>query len=310
MPAPIMEAYYVVKRGGARAQVRFGDITGRNQVLCSPAYGRPLDHVERLLPGITQEVILRFKDGVTTHELDMITARVCADRSTWHQDYSDLAARIIVSDLQKTTAASFGETVRRLAGVTDADGANISRLHPEFVAIVERAAPEIDRRIDHGRDFRFTCFGIQTMVRSYLMRARGADEPHGGAPAARVHARGAGRLRMGQADRRGHEADETRPSTRAARAARSRCTTCWRPHRHDARLPHDVQRRDEALAAVVVLPAHGRRRPRNHPEDRNGRGDDLEVGGGDRAVPHAHARRGGPHPVDGRHQRPARAASS
>jgi ribonucleoside-diphosphate reductase alpha subunit len=207
MHAAPMKASYVVKRDGEHAPVRFDAITDRNQVLCSAAYGRSLDHVEKLLPTITQEVVRRFKDGITTHDLDMLTASVCAAQSTRHQDFSDLAARIIVSDLQKSTAPSFVETVRRLDGATASDGENISRIHPEFVGISERAAIEIERRVDYGRDFRFTCFGIQTMLRSYLLREAGQESPTVERPQ-HTYMRVALALCVGQSDRKGHEAKE------------------------------------------------------------------------------------------------------
>jgi ribonucleoside-diphosphate reductase alpha chain len=202
-----MEASYVVKRNGEHAPVRFDAITDRNQVLCSAAYGRSLDYVEKLLPAITQEVVRRFKNGMTTHDLDMLTAAVCAAQSTRHQDFSDLAARIIVSDLQKRTATSFVETVRRLDAAVNAEGLNISRLHPEFVGIAERAAAEIDRRIDFARDFRFTCFGIQTMLRSYLLREAGQGTATVERPQ-HTYMRVALALCVGQPDRGGHQAPE------------------------------------------------------------------------------------------------------
>ena len=202
-----MEASYVIKRNGEHAPVRFDAITDRNQVLCSAAYGRSLDYVEKLLPAITQEVVRRFKNGISTHDLDMLTASVCAAKSTRHQDFSDLAARIIVSDLQKSTASSFVETVRRLDAAIDADGANISRIHPEFVGIAERAAAEIDRRVEYRRDFRFTCFGIQTMLRSYLLREAGQESPTAERPQ-HTYMRVALALCVGRADRKGHEAEE------------------------------------------------------------------------------------------------------
>lgn len=211
------EASYVLKRDGSRAAVRFDAITDRNEALCSPAYGRSLDHVSSLLPTITQEVVRRFKNGMTTHELDMLTASVCAARSTHHRDFSDLAARIITSDLQKSTAASLSETVARLEAAADAQGHPLSRLSPEFVGIVRRAGAEIDRRLDFSRDFHFTCFGIQTMVRSYLLREAGRETPTVERPQ-HTYMRVALALHVGQADKKGHEAPETLFRERLERA--------------------------------------------------------------------------------------------
>jgi ribonucleotide reductase alpha subunit len=198
---------YVVKRDGARAPVRFDAITDRNQILCTPAYGRPLNHIAGHLPAITLEVFRGFKNGMTTHALDMLTAQVCAARSTRHQDYGDLAARIVVSDLQKRTSGSFVETVRRLDGATNGRGESISRLSAEFVGIAERASAEIDRRLCYTRDFRFTCFGIQTMIRSYLLREAGQETATVERPQ-HAYMRVALALCVGQPDREGHRAEE------------------------------------------------------------------------------------------------------
>ncbi|GFR91548.1 ribonucleoside-diphosphate reductase [Elysia marginata] len=204
---PPMEASYVIKRDGKPASVRFDAITDRNQALCSAAYGRHLSHVEKRLPAITQKVVRRFKNGMTTHALDMLTADVCVAQSTRHQDFSDLAARILVSDLQKRTTASFLQTVLRLDSVQNAEGLNVSRLHPEFVGIASRGAAEIDRRINFARDFRLTYFGVQTMIRSYLLRETGPQS----APVERpqhMYMRVALALCVGQPDQKGHEAPE------------------------------------------------------------------------------------------------------
>lgn len=207
MDAARIETCYVVKRDGIHAPVRFDAITDRNQVLCSAAYGRVLTYIKDALPNLTQGVVKRFKNGMTTHELDMLTAAVCAANSTRHRDFSDLAARIIVSDLQKGTVDSFVKTVYRLDAVVDAEGLNISRLHPEFVKIAERAAAKIDGCIKFARDFHFTCFGIQTMLRSYLLREAGQDTATVERPQ-HTYMRVALALCVGQPDRRGHLASE------------------------------------------------------------------------------------------------------
>ena len=201
-----MEASHVVNRGGGRVPVRFDAITDRNAALCSNAYGRRLEYTENLLPSITQAVVSRFQNGMTTHDLDMLTAAVCAAQSTRHQDFSDLAARIVVSDLHKRTTASFQETVRRLAAEKTPAGKNVSRLGPELVGIATRAGDEIDRRLDFARDFRFTYFGIQTMLRSYLCRGPGGDSP--AERPQHAYMRVALALCVGQADKKGHEAPE------------------------------------------------------------------------------------------------------
>jgi len=173
MDTPKKPKFFVVKRSGDRTGVRFDAITDRNESLCSAAYGHELRNIDA--PMITQEVIRRFKSGMSTHELDLLTVKVCSELSIDHQDYADLAARILVSDLQKSLPASLKAAVERLeAARSEKLGRKTSRLSAEYVGIVRRAAASIDRRLVHSRDFAFRYFGIVTMLRSYLLRE--ADE--------------------------------------------------------------------------------------------------------------------------------------
>ena len=203
-----MEAPHVVNRGGEHVQFRHDAITDRNRELCSSTRGgRKLDYLESRLDQITREVVRRFKSGITTHELDMLTAGVCAAQSTRHRDYGDLAARIAVNNLQKSTADSFVETVRRLDAAVDPSGASISRIHPELVGIAERAGGEIDQRMDFGRDYLFTCFGISTMIHSYLLRETGQGSATVERPQ-HAYMRVACAVCIGRPGRDGHKAPE------------------------------------------------------------------------------------------------------
>lgn len=172
--------YYVIKRDGTRAPVRFDSITDRNQTLCSAAYGRRLDYIISKLPGLTKQVVSRFRNGMSTHELDMLTAAICANHATHHPDYSDLSARIMVSCLQKTTVNSMPALIESMKKFKNANGTPNCRLSDEFMAVVNRADVEIARRIDDARDFGFKCIGIQTTQKSYLMRNIDHIDSNGG----------------------------------------------------------------------------------------------------------------------------------
>lgn len=159
---------FVVNRKGQHVEVRFDKITDRIQDLCSAAYGRELSQIDP--PLITQQVMLRFKNGMTTHEIDLVVVRICTDFGTHHRDYPELAARIKISDLQKRTRGSFLETVKALQTATDGENQLTSRIAPGLVKVSQDYFREIERRIDYRRDFRIGYFGIETLMRSYLMR--------------------------------------------------------------------------------------------------------------------------------------------
>jgi ribonucleoside-diphosphate reductase subunit M1 len=158
------EKYFSVVTATGTAPVRFDQITDRNRELCVGSnYGRRLTYIECRIEQVTQKVVERFVFGMSTHDIDMLTVSVCASMSSYHRDYTDLAARIVVNDLHKNTSANFLSTMNSVGK---------ERLSDDFLLVVARAGDQISEYICYERDYNFTYFGIQTMQRSYLMRAR------------------------------------------------------------------------------------------------------------------------------------------
>ena len=177
---PRREASYVVNRRGERVPVRFDTITARNEELRSdPAFGPELAYIDS--SAITADVVRRFRNGMTTRQLDEETAAICFQLATHHTDYERLAARVLVSDLHKRTPASMGEIVEAIKAAAPTDA--YLRLSEEFQGVVRRAEPVLRERLDFSRDYRFGCFGFKTLVRSYLIRSTckqavaGEEEP-------------------------------------------------------------------------------------------------------------------------------------
>lgn len=165
MSSTRVPASYVVDRRGKRVPVLFDTITARNEDLRSnPAYGPELLAIDS--PAITAEVVRRFRNGMTTRELDAETAATCIDRASHHSDNEWLAARIFISDLHKRTPAALPAMVSAIAGSSP----DSTRFSAEFIAIVARAEVAIAGATDLARDFRLRFFGYQTIARSYLVR--------------------------------------------------------------------------------------------------------------------------------------------
>lgn len=212
---------YVVNRRGERVQVRFDEITRRNEELCAnPEYGPPLAAIDA--PLVTAQVIARFRSGITTRELDALTVQVCTGLAMRSLDYSRLAARICVSDLHKRVPACIRETVEALAAAAP-DAASV-RYSAEYRGILARRAAAVNARLAHARDYAFTFFGFQTLVRSYLFRAGERVEEsslHHDTLTERpghLYMRVAIELFCGQADGRGHEAPDAVLDARLGRA--------------------------------------------------------------------------------------------
>jgi hypothetical protein len=157
-------AMQVVKRDGRLEPVRFDKITQRLRSLCGPhgSAGRALDvDVTR----VAAQVCVAVHDGVSTSRLDELAADIAAGLSTEHPDYGWLAARILVSNLQKNTSealeVTYGERMRALLG-------------DEFLAAVGRHAAALQAMLVPERDYDFDYFGFKTLEKLYLTRVDGA----------------------------------------------------------------------------------------------------------------------------------------
>lgn len=189
---------HVRKRDGTLEPARFDRITDRNEILCGPAYGKELAYVAERLPFMTQEVARSFTGGMSTAEIDSLAAKALVGRATEHTDFSALAARIVASNLQKSTPKTLADVVAAL------DASECPRISDEYRGIVARGGAALDAVIDFRRDFAFTYFGIQTMVRSYVLRRGDMHAPPAERPQ-HVYARTALALGCCRPDRRGHE---------------------------------------------------------------------------------------------------------
>jgi ribonucleoside-diphosphate reductase alpha chain len=159
---------YVIKRDGRREAVKFDKITARVKKLC---YG--LDPTVDATQ-VTLKVIDGIFDGVTTTQLDNLTAEVAATMTVKHPDYAQLASRIAVSNLHKNTKKSFSETMKDLYEYLDPKtGEKASLIAEDVYQIIRKHADVLDSAIIYDRDFSYDYFGFKTLERSYLLRLHG-----------------------------------------------------------------------------------------------------------------------------------------
>ncbi len=159
---------YVVKRDGRREAVKFDKITARVKKLCYE-----LDPIVDATQ-VTLKVIDGIFDGVTTTQLDNLTAEVAATMTVKHPDYAQLASRIAVSNLHKNTKKSFSETMKDLYTYLDPKtGARAALLADDVHEIIQKNAEVLDSAIIYDRDFNYDYFGFKTLERSYLLRLHG-----------------------------------------------------------------------------------------------------------------------------------------
>ena len=142
----------VVKRSGKITEMLFDKVTTRLHKLCvmHPALTIQADKV-------AQKTVTSMYDGISTEEIDTLSAEVAVGMITDDPEYETLATRIVVSNMQKTSPKCFSDAM-------------IS-LHTKGIVsdhFMKCMTLEMDSWIDHQRDYTFGYFGIKTLQRSYL----------------------------------------------------------------------------------------------------------------------------------------------
>jgi ribonucleoside-diphosphate reductase alpha chain len=157
----------VKTRSGKLENVSFDKITNRIQNL---VIGLNQQYVDPVV--VTQKTIEGMYDGISTEELDILSAETCAYLSSTHPDYSQLGARILVSNLHRHTPNTFSECIEKLylneSEHTKEHAPLISR---ELYELVQKNADVINSQIKNVRDFDYDYFGFKTLEKSYLLKA-------------------------------------------------------------------------------------------------------------------------------------------
>ena len=155
----------VLKRDNTTEPVSFDKITKRIKSLSN---NLNVDHIK-----VSQKVIENIYDGVTTYELDELSAQIAAGMSVENPDYSQLAGRITCSNYQKRTPKSFFKVMKMLYEYRDKNNQSAPLISKELFDIVKKNKKIIEDAIQHERDFYYDFFGFKTLYRSYLMKVNG-----------------------------------------------------------------------------------------------------------------------------------------
>jgi hypothetical protein len=98
----------VIKRSGDEVPMLFDKVTKRILKLNSAPEFQPLN----IQPDkVAQKVFTSMYDGITTTEIDNLTAEVAVAMMTEDPDYETLAMRVTVSNLQKTSPKTFSDAM-------------------------------------------------------------------------------------------------------------------------------------------------------------------------------------------------------
>jgi len=145
----------VIKRSGDEVEMLFDKVTKRISKLNSGPEFEPLQGV--FPDKVAQKVFTSMYDGISTSEIDNLTAEVAIGMITDNPNYETLAMRVSVSNLQKNCPKTFSDAMLSLHGKGIVSQAFIKDL-----------TLEMDSWIDHSRDYLFGYFGIKTLQKGYL----------------------------------------------------------------------------------------------------------------------------------------------
>ena len=145
----------VTKRSGRIEDMKFDSITNRIKNL---TYGlsETCDSTK-----VAQQVFSSLYDGITTQEIDTLSAEICVGMITSDPDYETLATRIIASNIQKVCPNKINIALKKL----QKPGKVTEKITD--VALKNKKDNKTER------DFDFGYFGIKTLEKSYLQRLEG-----------------------------------------------------------------------------------------------------------------------------------------
>jgi ribonucleotide reductase alpha subunit len=145
----------VTNRHNIQETVCFDKITGRISSLC---FG--LEHIDPTL--VALDTIKSMFDGISTRELDRLSADICATKSHDFPDYGKLGGRILISNISKETDENYKNVVNTLY--------NAEIVSDKFWDFCNGNCEEIQSFFDYSRDYLFDYFAVKTLERSYLLK--------------------------------------------------------------------------------------------------------------------------------------------
>jgi ribonucleoside-diphosphate reductase alpha chain len=158
----------IIKRNGGREPLKLEKISSRIKKL---TYGLN----ERVDPDIVStKVVSGLYDGVSSTELDQLSAETAASMVTVHPDFGKLAARVAITALYKNVEKDFSVIAKKLYEyINPKTGEKAGMISDEVYAVIQKYSQELDAMIVHDRDFNFDYFGFMTLRKSYLLKING-----------------------------------------------------------------------------------------------------------------------------------------
>jgi ribonucleotide reductase alpha subunit len=108
---------------------------------------------------ISKQVINGLVDGISTNDLDDLTANICASYTISHPDYGVLGGRILMSRLHKSNK-SLDTYLNTFS----------SKLNSQTLNTIIKYKLQLSELIDYNKDFNFDFFAVKSLKKIYLLR--------------------------------------------------------------------------------------------------------------------------------------------
>lgn len=126
---------------------------------------RKMNHSE-----IVSDIYNRCADEMTENELYYLISDHCGSLISFDLGYNELASKVSVERLHKSTHDKFSRVIKLLYNNNDINGKKNNLISEKLYDIVTKYGDIIDDKIHHERDNNFDYFGIRTLERSYLIK--------------------------------------------------------------------------------------------------------------------------------------------
>lgn len=146
----------VVKRNESMQPVDFNKITTRIRKLALEIS----EDIDPIL--VAQKVCSSLYNGVTTKELDELSAEIAISLATTHPDYGKLSASISVNNLHKSTRGNFQDITQELH--------KHGHVNDDYASFVKKHGHIFVKQIHYARDYTFDYFAFKTLCKSYLFK--------------------------------------------------------------------------------------------------------------------------------------------
>ena len=156
----------VTKRNGSLETVSFDKITKRLGNL-----SKGLSGVSPII--VAQKTIASIFDGITTREIDILTADIAISLATDHPDYGVLASNILISNLHKETSSSILSVFKIMNNNLNVYGEKNSLVADDVWQVVKKHSKHLDSLLNFQKDYTYDYFAIKTLEKMYLTKVNG-----------------------------------------------------------------------------------------------------------------------------------------